>query len=82
MLGFNIGTYPITYLGVPIFKGKLKVNYLQPIAGKVKSKLSAWKSSTCQECRSHLGRVDLPILYLLLPTSLLNTIDEWIRNFI
>jgi hypothetical protein len=77
LLGFNIGTYPITYLGVPIFKGKLKVNYLQPIAGKVKSKLSAWKSSTC-----HLGRVDLPILYLLLPTSLLNTIDEWIRNFI
>lgn len=45
IIGFNHGTLPFTYLGAPIFKGKLKARYLQPIADKIKSKLSAWKAS-------------------------------------
>jgi len=44
-IGFNIGQLPFTYLGVPIFKGKPKSIYFQPIADKVKLKLSAWKAS-------------------------------------
>jgi hypothetical protein len=36
MIGFKIGSLPFTYLGVPIFKGKPKKSYVQPIADKVK----------------------------------------------
>jgi len=55
MTGFNIGSLPFTYLGVPIFKGKAKTAYFQPIADKVKLKLSAWKASIL----SLVGRVQL-----------------------
>jgi len=41
LTGFQIGTLPFTYFGVPIFKGKAKTVYFQPIADKVKLKLSA-----------------------------------------
>lgn len=44
-LGFQEGQLPFTYLGVPIFKGKPKVHYFQPIVDKVKAKLSNWKAS-------------------------------------
>ena len=50
LIGFNISTHPFTYLGVPIHKGKPKYVYLQPIAEKIKTKLSAWKSSLSFEC--------------------------------
>jgi hypothetical protein len=36
---------PFVYLGAPIFKGKPKKCHLQPIADKIKAKLSAWKAS-------------------------------------
>lgn len=45
MIGFNKGSLPFNYLGVPIFKEKPKRIHLQPIADKIKSKLSAWKAS-------------------------------------
>lgn len=45
LLGFSIGSLPFNYLGVPIFKGKPKSIHLQPIADKVKFKLSSWKTS-------------------------------------
>jgi hypothetical protein len=41
LLGFEIGTLPFNYLGVPIFRGKPKTIHLQPIADKVKAKLAA-----------------------------------------
>jgi hypothetical protein len=44
-LGFKVGSLPFNYLGVPIFKGKPKACYLQPIADKIKNKLSSWKAS-------------------------------------
>lgn len=40
MLGFTITYPPFLYLGVPIFKGKVKVTHLQPIADKIKLKLA------------------------------------------
>jgi hypothetical protein len=46
---------PFNYLGVPIFKGKPKACHLQPIADKIKLKLSAWKASLL----SIAGRVQL-----------------------
>jgi hypothetical protein len=74
---------------VPIFKGKPKITYLQPIADKIKLKLSAWKASLL----SIAGRVELVrsvILSMLTysnsiyswPVSLLKKIEKCIRNFI
>jgi len=45
LTGFNIGITPFNYLGVPIFKGKPKARFLQPVADKVNAKLPAWKAS-------------------------------------
>lgn len=42
---FNIGSNPLTYIGVPLFKGNPKKVFLQPIANKVIIKLASWKGS-------------------------------------
>ncbi|GAU31405.1 hypothetical protein TSUD_370540 [Trifolium subterraneum] len=55
LLNFSIGVLPFNYLGVPIFKGKPRVCHLQPIADKIKLKLSSWKASLL----SIAGRVQL-----------------------
>lgn len=89
LIGFNKGTLPFTYLGVPIFKGKPKRAHLQPIADKLKSKLSAWKASLL----SIPGRVTLvksavqgmlvhSISIYSWPKKLLKEIESWTRNFI
>jgi len=89
MIGFKIGTLPFTYLGVPIFKGKPKKSYFQPIADKVKVKLAAWKSSLL----SMAGRVQLikSVIQSMLihclsiyswPVSLIKDVERWIRNFL
>jgi hypothetical protein len=44
LLNFTTGTFAFNYLGVPIFKGKPKTSYLQPVADKIYMKLSAWKA--------------------------------------
>lgn len=87
--GFNIGSLPFNYLGVPIFKGKPKARFLLPIADKIKSKLGAWKASLL----SIAGRVQLvksviqgmlihSIAVYNWPISLLKDLEKWIRNFI
>lgn len=55
LLDFKIGYLPFIYFGVPIFKGKLKVNHLQPITDMIKLKLSNWKASLL----TMVGRVQL-----------------------
>lgn len=89
LLGCRVGTLPFNYLGVPIFKGRPKACYLQPIADKVKSKLSAWKASLL----SIAGRVQLvkSVVTSMLthtfaiyswPISLLKDMERCIKNFI
>ena len=89
LLGFTIGTLPFNYLRVPIFKGKPKACYLQPITDKVKSKLSALKTSLL----SIAGRVQLVksvVTSMLTHTfaihfwlvSLLRDMERCIKNFI
>jgi hypothetical protein len=89
ILGFSIRTIPFIYLGIPIFKGKPKVCYLQAIADKIRSKLYAWKASLL----SMAGRAELvkSIVHNMLlynfhiyqwPASLLAIVDRWTRNFI
>jgi len=89
LLGFEIGSLPFIYLGVPIFKGRPKAIHLQPIADKIKSKLSAWKTSLL----SIAGRLQLvkSVIYSMLthsmsiyswPVSLLKDIEKWIKKII
>ncbi|PNX82112.1 ribonuclease H, partial [Trifolium pratense] len=89
LIGFNVGSLPFNYLGVPIFKGKPKARYFYPIADKIKAKLSAWKASLL----SIAGRAQLvkSVIHSMLmynisvyawPISLLKTIETWSRNFI
>jgi hypothetical protein len=89
VLNFKVGTLPFNYLGVPIFRGKPKSSYLQPIADKISSKLTAWKASLL----SMAGRVQLVqsviqsmLIYSITiyswPTGLLKQVEKNIRNFI
>jgi hypothetical protein len=89
LLNFRLGSLPFNYLGVPIFKGKPKSCHLQPIADKIKLKLSAWKASLL----SIAGRVQLvkSVIQSMLvysisvyswPVSLLKDLEKCIRNFI
>jgi hypothetical protein len=89
LLNFSIGSLPFNYLGVPIFKGKPRVCHLQPLADKIKLKLSAWKASLL----SIAGRVQLVrsvvqsmLIYSISiyswPESLLTDIEKSMRNFI
>jgi hypothetical protein len=88
-LGFNIGVLPFVYLGAPIFKGNPKKCHLQPIADKIKAKLSAWKASYL----SMAGRMQLLISVIQgmmvhtisiysWPSSLIKNIEKWMRNFL
>ncbi|KAK2388531.1 hypothetical protein QL285_062208 [Trifolium repens] len=88
-LGFSIGVLPFVYLGVPIFKGKPKKCHFQPLADKIKSKLSAWKASFL----SMAGRMQLiksviqgMLMYSISvyswPSSLIKDIERWVRNFL
>jgi len=89
LLGFSIGSLPFIYLGAPIFKGKPKRVYFQPIADKVKLKLVNWKFSLL----SIAGRVQLikSVVESMLihtmsiyswPTQLLREMEKLIKNFI
>jgi len=89
LLGFQMGSLPFTYIGVPIFKGRPKSIYLQPITDKIKAKLSAWKASLLFIA----GRVQLvkSVIFSMLThsmsiyswhVSLLKDIEKWIKNFI
>jgi hypothetical protein len=55
LLNFQIGSLPFNYLGIPIFRGKPKISWLQSTADKIHAKLSAWKASLL----TMAGRVQL-----------------------
>jgi hypothetical protein len=89
LLDFKIGFRPSDYLGVPIFKGKPKACHLQPVADKIKLKLSQWKA----QLLSMAGRVQLvrSVIQSMLvynislyswPISLLKDLERCTRNFI
>jgi hypothetical protein len=89
LLNFKIGSIPFNYLGVPIFRGKPKTIHLQPIADRIKLKLSAWKASLLSIAgRVQLVRSDIQsmLVYSISlyswPAALLKDIEKCIRNFI
>ncbi|XP_019459917.1 PREDICTED: uncharacterized protein LOC109359677 [Lupinus angustifolius] len=88
-LGFSAGCLPVSYLGVPLFKGKPRRIHLQPIADRIVNKLTKWKGSFL----SIMGRVELvkTIIHSMMlysfqvytwPAQLLKHMDNCIRNFI
>jgi len=89
MLRFSAGNIPFTYLGCPIFKGKLKGIYFQSFVDRIKVKFTTWKCTLL----SIMGRVQLvkSIIHGMLvysfhiymwPRRLLHQLDSWIKNFI
>ncbi|KAF1884404.1 hypothetical protein Lal_00035535 [Lupinus albus] len=45
-LGFSVGCMSFSYLGVPLFLGKLKKVHLHPISYRILNKMATWKGST------------------------------------
>jgi len=89
MLGFNVGSLPFNYLGVPIFKGKPKAGYFQPVLDKIKTKLASWKASLLSFSRRvHLIKsvIQSMLIYSITvyswPVSLLKELERYVRNFI
>ncbi|XP_058726377.1 uncharacterized protein LOC131597717 [Vicia villosa] len=89
LTGFSQASFPFTYHGVPLFKGRVKEAFLQPVADKIVSKLAAWKGSVL----SIAGRTTLvkSVVYGMLshimsiyswPIALLKYLEKCIRNFI
>ncbi|KAF3781308.1 putative ribonuclease H protein [Nymphaea thermarum] len=54
-LGWPCDALPMSYLGMPLFVGKQKDEWCQPLINKVQKRLSLWKSATL----SYVGRLCL-----------------------
>jgi hypothetical protein len=86
LLNFNLGSLPFTYLGVPIFKGKPKSIWLQPITDKIHSKQSAWKASLLtmagrvQLVRAVIQSMLTSITLYSWPTSLLKELEKNVKT--
>lgn len=89
ILGFENGTLPFTYLGVPIFKGCPKRQHLQSLADRACAVLSGWQGRIL----SLAGRLELlksvfQSLFLhsfkvyLWPRSLIKMLHTCARNFV
>ncbi|XP_062028531.1 uncharacterized protein LOC133744441 [Rosa rugosa] len=88
-LGIPIGQVPFSYLGVPIFRGKPRASYFQPIVDRIRVRLSSWTGSLL----SMAGRLQLlkSVFHSMLvysfqvyewPVSLLRRLEVWCRNFL
>src|SRR4051812_21655408 len=87
--GFKTGSSPLIYFGVPIFKGKPKNIFLQPIADKIINKLASWKGSLLSYA-DRVGLVKSMIHDMLIhnmylyawPMSLIWNLERAIKRFI
>jgi len=88
-LGIPIGGIPFSYLGVPIFRGKPRASYFQPIVDKIRVRLSSWMGSIL----SMAGRLQLlksvfnsMLVYSFQvyerPIYLLRRLEVWCRNYL
>lgn len=89
ILNVPIAQLPLTYLGVPIFMGKLRKKNCGPLLDRVKKILDSWKTKVL----SLAGRVELVISTLsaihlywsstfFIPMTIMNEIDRISRSFI
>ena len=88
ILGFNEGTFPFRYLGVPMVSSKISEAECKPLINKIVSRIFSWKSRYL----SYAGRLVLvkAILFSIqvfwathffLPNKVLKEIDTKLRNF-
>ncbi|XP_057811849.1 uncharacterized protein LOC131026092 [Salvia miltiorrhiza] len=88
-LRFPQGNFPINYLGVPIFKGRVRASYLRPIQDRVINKFARWKGlhlsmagrlclirSVIQSSLTHA------MMVYRWPTALIKELDACCRNFL
>ncbi|XP_057775038.1 uncharacterized protein LOC130994018 [Salvia miltiorrhiza] len=89
ILGFSVGSLPMTYLGVPIFTGRPRASYFIQIFDKIVQKFAKWKGLQL----SMAGRLCLvksviqsSIVHSMMvykwPKSLLHSLDRYCRNFV
>lgn len=89
ILGCDIGSFPQTYLGLPLSPHKLRVSDYQPLICRVDSYLAGWKARLL----STGGRLTLvnavlssiPVYYMsscLLPKTVIESIDGRRRSFL
>lgn len=88
ILGCNRGFIPFNYLWVPTFVGAPKSHFLQPLANKVRLKLTSWKGKTL----SMMDRIQLvnSVITGFLsysfqvykwPANLLKEVDKWLKFY-
>ncbi|XP_042495078.1 uncharacterized protein LOC122074317 [Macadamia integrifolia] len=88
-LEIPICSFPTRYLGVKIFKGRVKKEALMPVMDRVKGHLAGWKGKLL----SMAARIELvrsvvsaipnhSFAVYWWPSSLLETMERWMRNFI
>ncbi|XP_057779536.1 uncharacterized protein LOC130998119 [Salvia miltiorrhiza] len=88
-LGFALGSMPVTYLGVPLFNGRIKASLFMAIYDKIVNKFSNWKGLHL----SMAGRICLvrsviqssvthSMMVYRWPKSLIYSLDRKCRNFI
>ncbi|XP_042477679.1 uncharacterized protein LOC122059038 [Macadamia integrifolia] len=88
-LGIPICNFTTRYLGVEIFKGRVKKEALLPVMDRMKGRLAGWKGKLL----SMAGKVEL-VRFMISsipnhsfavywwPSSLLTTMERWMRKFI
>ncbi|KAL9667619.1 hypothetical protein QQ045_001982 [Rhodiola kirilowii] len=40
--GFTEGTFPTTYLGAPLFPGRVKIEYFQKLEDQIRARITGW----------------------------------------
>ncbi|XP_042519136.1 uncharacterized protein LOC122092899 [Macadamia integrifolia] len=89
LLDIKLERLPTKYLGVEIFKGRVKGSHLLPLLDKIKRKLAGWKGMLL----SMAGRVELvrsvissiPVHNFAVywwPDHSIKLVEWWMRNFI
>ena len=69
LLGYQIGTFPITYLGIPPHFKYLKVSDWNFLVDKIDKKLTGWKKKKNKGVSTLAGRLALIISVRISPTN-------------
>ncbi|XP_033134016.1 uncharacterized protein LOC117127540 [Brassica rapa] len=71
-LGFNLGSMPVRYLGLPLMHRKLQISNYRPLLQKIKGHFTAWSTKKL----SYAGRAQL------ISSVIYGTINFWTSAFV
>ncbi|KAL8546688.1 hypothetical protein ACS0TY_006424 [Phlomoides rotata] len=87
--GISQGSLPMSYLGVPIFRGALRVCHLAPLANSIFNRFAKWKGNTLslagRKCLINSVIVASLVHSMMVyywPRTLLKKIEMTMRNFL